>query len=119
MRLRALILTAAATAAAGLTACGSDSPPAAATTPDPNTITIKSFAFGPANLRVSRGTTVTWTNNDPITHTTTADKTDAQAWDSGNLTSNTSYAVVFTKDGTYTYHCDIHNYMTGTITVSG
>ncbi len=32
---------------------------------------------------------------------------------------NTSYAVVFTKPGTYSYHCDIHNYMTGTIIVGG
>jgi plastocyanin len=25
--------------------------------------------------------------------------------------------VTFAKAGTYTYHCDIHNYMTGTIVV--
>jgi len=66
---------------------------------------------------VSTGATVTWTNSDPTTHTTTSDKADTQQWDSGNLMPNASYAVTFTKPGTYAFHCDIHNYMTGTITV--
>ncbi len=84
-----------------------------------DTVSIKGFAFGPANLHVGTGTTVTWTNTDPTTHTTTADTSDAQPWDSGNLSANTSYAVTFTKPGTYSYHCEIHNYMTGTIIVGG
>jgi len=41
------------------------------------------------------------------------------SWDSGNLTSGQSYAVTFSKPGTYAFHCSIHNYMTGTIKVTG
>ncbi|MDQ2960716.1 MAG: cupredoxin domain-containing protein [Candidatus Dormibacteraeota bacterium] len=119
MRLRPLIL--AVGAAGAVAACGSNASPGASTTSSGggNTITIKNFAFGPGTLHVSTGTTVTWTNSDSTTHTTTSDKADAQQWDSGNLVPNTSYAVTFTKPGTYSFHCDIHNYMTGTITVGG
>jgi plastocyanin len=117
MRLRLPVLAVAATGA--LAACGSVATSGASSGSSSNTITIKGFAFGPASLHVTKGTTVTWTNNDGTTHTTTADKSDPQTWDSGNLTPNTSYAVVFTKAGTYSYHCDIHNYMTGTVVVSG
>ncbi len=120
MRLRSLALALAIGAGATLAACGGTSSTAVApASTDGNTITIKNFAFGPASLHVSTGTTVTWTNNDTTTHTTTADKSAPQAWDSGNLTPNTSYAVTFSKPGTYSYHCDIHNYMTATITVAG
>ncbi len=118
MRLRPLILLVGAGSA--LAACGSASTAAS----DPasgggTTIAIKGFAFGPASLHVSTGTTVTWTNSDPTAHTTTSDKSDPQQWDSGNLSPNTSYAVTFTKPGTYSFHCDIHDYMTGTVTVGG
>ncbi|WP_337314122.1 cupredoxin domain-containing protein [Candidatus Aeolococcus gillhamiae] len=119
MHLRALILAvgaAGAVAACGSTASTGSSAPASG---GANTITIKNFAFGPATLHVSTGTTVTWTNSDSTTHTTAADKSAAQQWDSGNLTPNTSYAVTFAKPGTYSFHCTIHNYMTGTVVVSG
>jgi plastocyanin len=115
MRLRLLIL--ASLAAAGtLVACGG-STPAVSAPASANTVDIKNFAFGPATLRVPTGATVTWTNSDATAHTTTSDKTDGETWDSANLATNTSYAVTFAKAGTYTYHCDIHNYMTGTIVV--
>jgi plastocyanin len=119
MRLRPVILAVAT--AGGIAACGSAS---STTTSAPdsasaNTVAIKGFAFAPASLHVSTGTTVTWTNSDPTAHTTTADKSDSQTWDSGNLSPNTSFAVTFTKAGTYAFHCDIHNYMTGTVIVGG
>ncbi|MDQ6857015.1 MAG: cupredoxin domain-containing protein [Candidatus Dormibacteraeota bacterium] len=117
MRLRPLLLLVAAGGA--LAACGSSPTGAAAPAAGGNTVTIKGFAFGPTPLHVSTGTTVTWTNSDSTAHTTTADTSAPQAWDSGNLSPNTSYAVTFSKAGTYSYHCDIHNYMTGTITVGG
>jgi plastocyanin len=117
MRLRALALVIGGSAM--ITACGGASSDASTPASAGNNVTIKGFAFGPAALHVSTGTTVTWTNSDSTTHTTTADKSAPQAWDSGNLTPNMAYAVTFSKPGTYSYHCDIHNYMTGTITVAG
>src|SRR5919112_348935 len=80
------------------------------------TVSIKGFAFNPPNATVTPGTTVTWVNDDQAPHTATAND---GAFDSGTLQPGQSYSFVFDKPGTYTYHCNIHPDMTGTITVSG
>src|SRR4051812_1918330 len=38
------------------------------------TVSLKSLMFMPATLRVKAGTTVTWVNDEPITHTLTSGK---------------------------------------------
>lgn len=58
--------------------------------------------------------TVTWTNNDDSTHTVTADN---GAFDSGYLNQGQTWSYTFTTPGTYTYHCTIHPWMTGTVIV--
>lgn len=78
-------------------------------------VMIMNFTFVPQSLSVAQGTTVTWTNRDSAVHTTTADK---GAWNSGNLAQGQTFSFTFTTPGTYTYHCAIHTYMTGSITVS-
>src|SRR5215213_7626382 len=80
------------------------------------TVSIKNFAFDPSNTTVSPGTTLTWVNNDQVPHTATAND---GAFDSGTLQPGQSYSFAFDKPGTYAYHCNIHPYMTGTVTVSG
>src|SRR6516225_10010166 len=65
-----------------------------------NSVTIMNFAFSPASLTVKTGTKVTWTNNDSITHTVTADQ---GAFDSGDLSPGNSFSFTFTKAGTYSY----------------
>ena len=80
------------------------------------TVSIKNFAFNPANATVAPGTTVTWVNNDQTAHTVTANN---GAFDSGTLQPGKSYSFKFDKAGTYAYHCNIHPYMTATVTVSG
>jgi plastocyanin len=72
------------------------------------------FAFSPATLTVKTGTKVTWTNNDSVTHTVTADQ---GAFDSGDLSPGSSFSFMFTKAGTYKYHCNIHHSMMATIIV--
>ncbi len=84
------------------------------TMPGANTVSIVNMSFSPASLTVTAGTTVTWTNNDTMTHTVTAD--DA-SFDSGNITMGTKYPRLFSTAGTYTYHCTIHPNMKGTIVV--
>jgi plastocyanin len=79
-------------------------------------VAIGGFAFSPATITVSVGDTITWTNNDPQTHTATAD--DA-SWNSGNIAGGGgTKAVTFTTAGTFPYHCAIHSSMTGTVTVT-
>lgn len=79
-----------------------------------NSITIASFSFSPQNLTVKVGTKVTWTNNDGVAHTVTADK---GAFNSGPLSNGQSFSFTFTKAGTYSYHCTIHPKMVATIIV--
>lgn len=118
-----------------LSACGSSSKKTSATTPatkpsktvqtaggsggaSGNTVEIKGFAFGPASLKTTAGTKVTWTNKDSVDHTVTADKSDPASFDSGHLSGGKTFSFTFAKPGTYKYFCNIHNYMKATITVS-
>ena len=89
---------------------------ASTSTPTGNgtSVTIMSFAFSPASLRVKTGTKVTWTNKDAVTHTVTADQ---GAFNSGLLSPENSFSFTFTQAGTYSYHCNIHHSMTATIIV--
>lgn len=80
---------------------------------DPS-IHINNFAFSPATVTVAPGGSVTWTNDDPIPHTVTADN---GKWTSGNLEQGKTYTHKFSAAGTYAYHCDIHPYMKGTVIV--
>lgn len=88
--------------------------PTTAPTSGGNSVAISNFAFSPATLTVSVGTKVTWTNNDSVAHTVTADN---GAFGSQDVGSGSTFSFTFTKAGTYTYHCAIHPYMTATITV--
>jgi plastocyanin len=79
------------------------------------TITIDDFAFKPTPLKVKAGAKVTVKNDDSATHTLTADK---GAFDAGKIESGDSGSVVVKKPGTYKYHCEIHDFMKGTITAT-
>ena len=79
------------------------------------TVTIKNFKFSPTPLKVKAGTKVTVKNADSTTHTFTANK---GAFDTGDIDSGSSATVTIKKPGTYAYHCEIHNFMKGTIKAS-
>ena len=89
--------------------------PAASAPASDATVTIADFAFGPAELSVAAGTTVTFVNDDTAPHTATADD---DSWDSGEIAPGASATVTFDEPGTYTYHCNFHPNMTATITVT-
>lgn len=78
-------------------------------------VNIQNLAFGPARIVVSPGTKIVWTNQDGFQHTTTSDR---GLWDSGPINSGAHFGRLFKKVGTFTYHCTIHPFMHGTITVS-
>lgn len=82
--------------------------------PPPNTVAMVNTSFTPSSLTVTKGTTVAWTNNDGVTHTSTS---DTGVWDTGDVSSTTSKTVTFNTAGTFKYHCTIHANMTGTIVV--
>jgi plastocyanin len=74
---------------------------------------IANFAFTPATVSVTAGSTVTWTNADSAAHTVTFDGGP----DCGQLATSSSVTATFAKAGTYSYHCTIHPTMKGTVTV--
>lgn len=77
-------------------------------------VDIADFAFSPAELTITVGDTVTWTNRDSMIHTATS--VDG-AFDSGDLDEGESYSLTFTAAGTYDYLCTPHPSMTGRIVV--
>jgi plastocyanin len=83
--------------------------------PGPNEVWIDDLDFEPFNLTVSIGATVTWTNNDAVSHTVTSD--DVGLFDSGTMTNGETFQFTFTEIGQYFYHCDLHPEMHGVITV--
>ena len=91
--------------------------PAQTAAPAPNsttTVSIHDLTFDPATLNVASGTTVTWTNNDTVAHTVTADD---GLFDSGVLEPGQSYSTWLGGSGTVTYHCEIHPDMKGSVVV--
>jgi len=91
-------------------------------------VTIADTSYSPTNVSVRAGGTITWTNNDPVTHSVTSDVVGAFGSDlSGTMPSMDPYsppsgggkfAHNFATAGTYAYHCNYHATMHGTVTVT-
>lgn len=69
-------------------------------------------AYNPAELTIDVGTSVTWTNTDVVSHTSTS---DASGWNSGTIAPGGQFSVTFPTAGTFSYHCAIHPGMVGTV----
>ena len=99
---------------------------ASQTTPQPlvsNTITIPVGAQNPSNgifyeppdALVSDGANVIWHNEDSVQHTATADN---GSFDTGFIKPGQSASVTVRGSGVIPYHCNIHPWMHGKITIS-
>jgi len=86
--------------------------PAPKTQPAEAGVTVKNFAFSPADLTVSVGTKVTWTQDDSTPHTIVS---NSGVFKSGTLNRGDKFSFTFTEPGTYPYHCGIHASMVGKI----
>lgn len=80
------------------------------------TLKIANYNFAPAALTVKVGTRVTVTNSDSTAHTATE---GSGAFDSGTLKQGQSANFRLKNAGTFTYICQFHAFMTGTIKVTG
>jgi plastocyanin len=94
---------------AGLTVAAS-----AQSKPDLMEVSIDNFSFGPTELTVIAGATVTWTNRDDIPHTVVS--TD-KVFKSKVLDTDEKFSFTFPTPGTYPYFCSIHPKMTGRVVV--
>ena len=73
---------------------------------NPNSITISGMTF-PATTTVKVGSTVTWTNNDPMAHTVTSD--DGTSFSSGSIDYGKSFSYTANTAGSFAYHCNFHS----------
>lgn len=96
-------------------------------------INLSSLMFHPTTITVKVGDAITWRNDEAITHTVTSgrfvgvDKTTglrSSTEPDGTFNAKLAgkgktFSFTFTKPGTYTYYCDIHQGMNATIKVVG
>jgi len=83
--------------------------------PSPIQVNIQNFAFAPNTILIPVGTTVRWTNKDPVNHTVTS---STGLFDSGILGPGQSFEFRFDTPGTYSYTCTLHPGMAGTVIVA-
>jgi plastocyanin len=97
----------------GLAACGSSDKKSDAGSGNGAAITIKDFKFTGATVKA--GATVTVKNDDTTTHTV---KADSAGFDTGEVAAGkTATFTAPATAGSYPFHCNIHQYMKGTLTV--
>ena len=92
---------------------GASAPVAAQTASGAMTVDIADFKFQPEALTVKAGTKVTWLNRDAAPHTATA----KDGFDTGTLKKGERKTVTLKSAGTFAYVCEIHPFMTATVTV--
>jgi plastocyanin len=103
--------------AATLAGCGAnDGGKAKRTAPAAGAIQIKNFLYVPDPVTVKAGVKIAVSNADSAPHTLT-EKSASPAFDSGTIRGKASGSVTFTKPGTFTYYCQFHATMKGTVTV--
>jgi plastocyanin len=78
-------------------------------------VSIANFAFAPDIIKITKGSTITWTNNDTAQHSVIS--SDGNVLSSKPLASGETYSHTFNEVGTISYHCGVHPFMTGTIQV--
>jgi plastocyanin len=88
--------------------------PAAARSDDAAQVKIDNFTFGPAKLVVTKGTAVTWTNQDDIPHSIVLTALSVR---SKALDTDKAFTYQFDKAGTFAYMCGLHPTMHGTVVV--
>jgi plastocyanin len=95
-------------------------------------IRVKLLAFNPSTVRVRAGTTVTWTDDEPVTHTVTSgafENVDATTglraserpdgrFDGRLERTGKTFSYRFTGAGEFTYFCSIHKGMNATVVVT-
>ena len=134
MKLKALLAPVLLVLVLSLAACGDDGDSDTATetqtdtettetTPAPSGEAVRSakveivdFAYDPDPVTIQTGGKVIWINRDATPHTATAED---GAFDTGTLEQDKLKSENFKEPGTYSYICEIHPTMHGTVEVVG
>ena len=76
-------------------------------------VSIVNFAFSPSSVNINVSDSVKWTwAGSP--HSTTS---DTGLWESGVQGTGATFTHTFKSAGSFPFHCSVHPFMTGTITV--
>lgn len=84
------------------------------------TVTMKNTAFTPQKIKIKKGTTVKWVNEDTVRHNVIAlNDNDQSGLPNTNplLGNGESYTFTFELAGTFEYKCSPHPFMTGMVEV--
>ena len=103
-------------------------PPPTPPPPAPGTviIAITDYQYTSDTITIAKGTSVRWNNNGPSPHSVTS---DAAVFVSGTLAgpgvdaygtpmAGAQYTRVFSAEGTFPYHCEVHAQMHGAVIVA-
>jgi nitrite reductase (NO-forming) len=79
--------------------------------------------FVPPQISLSSGSTISWTNDDSITHSVTLEGNPAivngeASFDSGPISPGYTWDNTFDSPGQFDYHCLIHPFMTGKVIIN-
>jgi plastocyanin len=77
-------------------------------------VQIVEFTYEPDPVVVRVGGKVIWQNEDTVPHTATADD---GSFDTGRIEHGKLKSETFKQPGTYTYFCEVHPTMHGTVEV--
>ncbi len=132
--LRILVLGASAAVAIGLSACGGASQSGgsgasgnggSASCPGIAGVSIGTtgvlvsatdqLTFSPASVKAKLGQVIKWTNTGTVAHTITL---QANCLTDSEVQPGATWEVKFTQPGMYSYRCDYHPGMVGTVTVT-
>jgi plastocyanin len=75
-------------------------------------VTIKSFLFQPEEVTIARGGTVTWANEDDVSHTVRFADEESSALQKGG-----TYSKKLDSTGSFDYTCGIHPSRKGKVKV--
>ncbi len=91
-----------------------ESAPSSGNAPRAEKVDIENFAYNPDPVTIQEGGKVIWINRDSAPHTATADD---GSFDTGELQEGKLKSETFKEAGEFTYFCQIHPNMHGTIRV--
>jgi len=126
MRIKLLLASAFLLLVFALASCGGDDKAGTATgdesaaTTSPTSVgnaakvEIVDFAYDPNPVTIQAGGKVIWANRDSAPHTATAED---GTFDTGTIEEGKIKSEIFKESGTYTYICEIHPTMHGTVEV--
>lgn len=78
-------------------------------------VSMTSICFNPTIIRIDAGTTVTWTNDDPVPHAVSGANVSWGDYESIDQAESLSHT--FDVAGVYPYYCFLHPGMIGAVVV--